>query len=109
MKSWDFTPKMTATQIDSNGKIKREKYDLSTPWQYPVIVDNMLNMEILMKSNDKKAREMAFSHADATMKNHYYYLLTSTNVFNFVTSNILNTISLTFMIFKLLSCSKSFL
>lgn len=44
-------------------------------WQYPVIIDNMMNLELLLwaASNDggKKLRQMAESHADKTMRFHY--------------------------------------
>jgi len=44
-------------------------------WQCPVIVDNMMNLELLMwafkKSGDSSFYKIAVSHADATMKNHY--------------------------------------
>lgn len=44
-------------------------------WQCPVIVDNMMNLELLMwafkKSGDSSFYKIAVSHADTTMKNHY--------------------------------------
>jgi len=44
-------------------------------WQCPVIVDNMMNLELLMwafkKSGDSTFYKIAVSHADTTMKNHY--------------------------------------
>ncbi|WP_430812239.1 MULTISPECIES: glycoside hydrolase family 88 protein [unclassified Carboxylicivirga] len=44
-------------------------------WQYPVIVDNMMNLEYLMwtsnTSNDKVYSDIATSHADITMANHF--------------------------------------
>lgn len=44
-------------------------------WQYPVIIDNMMNLELLMwaadKSGDKHLRKVAISHADNTLKHHY--------------------------------------
>ena len=43
-------------------------------WQYPVIVDNMMNLEFLFwaskTSGDPKYRNISLSHADQTMKNH---------------------------------------
>ena len=45
------------------------------PWQYPVIIDNMMNLELLMwaadRSGDKSLRDMAVSHADKTLKHHF--------------------------------------
>jgi hypothetical protein len=44
-------------------------------WQYPVIVDNMMNLEFLFwaskESGDPKYRDICISHADVTMKHHY--------------------------------------
>ena len=50
---------------DSNKKV----------WKYPVIIDNMMNLELLMwaskATGDNKYREIAMSHADKTMKHHF--------------------------------------
>ena len=44
-------------------------------WQYPVIIDNMMNLELLFwastNSGNIKLKEAAISHADRTMQNHY--------------------------------------
>lgn len=44
-------------------------------WNYPVIIDNMMNLELLMwtadRSGDKSLRDMAVSHADKTLKHHF--------------------------------------
>lgn len=44
-------------------------------WQYPVIIDNMMNLELLLwaakYSGDDTFRQIAENHADATMKNHF--------------------------------------
>lgn len=44
-------------------------------WMCPVIIDNMMNLELLFEasiiSGDNKFREMAIRHADATMEYHY--------------------------------------
>jgi len=44
-------------------------------WQCPVIIDNMMNLELLMwafkKSGDSSYYRIAVSHADTTMKYHY--------------------------------------
>lgn len=45
------------------------------PWQYAVIIDNMMNLELLMwaskNSNNSQFASIACSHADVTMKNHF--------------------------------------
>ena len=47
----------------------------SKKWQFSVIIDNMMNLELLSVSSaytgDNKFYDMALSHADRTMKNHY--------------------------------------
>ena len=44
-------------------------------WVYPVIIDNMMNLELLMVvgniDNDDHLRAVAVSHADKTMQNHF--------------------------------------
>ncbi len=44
-------------------------------WQYPVIVDNMMNLEMLFwaskETGNMKYRDIAVSHADVTLENHY--------------------------------------
>ncbi len=44
-------------------------------WKYPVIIDNMMNLEMLFKmseaTGDPKFRDVAVSHADVTLKNHF--------------------------------------
>jgi hypothetical protein len=44
-------------------------------WQYPVIIDNMMNLEMLLwtsaQTENQKYRDVAISHADKTMKHHY--------------------------------------
>lgn len=56
IRSWDFVPK-------------------ERDWKYPVIIDNMMNLELLMVAshvfNDDSLAYVARSHADVTMKNHF--------------------------------------
>ncbi|MFB6455024.1 glycoside hydrolase family 88 protein [Chitinophaga sp. Hz27] len=44
-------------------------------WKFPVIIDNMMNLELLTwaskASGDKKFAEIAKTHANTTMKNHF--------------------------------------
>jgi len=44
-------------------------------WTYPVIIDNMMNLEFLTQasalSGDSKYRDIAVTHANTTMANHY--------------------------------------
>lgn len=45
------------------------------PWTYPVIIDNMMNLEFLTEvskmTGDKRYRDIAVQHANTTMVNHY--------------------------------------
>ncbi len=72
IKSWDFGPTLPAHYMDNNG-IKTQNMALSEPWTFPVIVDNMMNLEYLMSSDNEKYRDIAFSHAEQTYKHHYFY------------------------------------
>jgi unsaturated chondroitin disaccharide hydrolase len=44
-------------------------------WKYPVIIDNMMNLEMMFKatdfSGDSSFYKIAVTHADNTMKNHF--------------------------------------
>ena len=44
-------------------------------WQYPVIIDNMMNLEMLCQTSkltgETKLMDMAISHADKTLANHF--------------------------------------
>ena len=44
-------------------------------WSFPVIIDNMMNMELLLKAaelgGDASLKDVALAHARTTMKNHF--------------------------------------
>ncbi|MET0392992.1 MAG: glycoside hydrolase family 88 protein [Chitinophagaceae bacterium] len=44
-------------------------------WKYPVIIDNMMNLELLTwsatQSNDSSLKQIAVAHANTTLKNHF--------------------------------------
>jgi len=44
-------------------------------WEFPVIIDNMMNLEMLFWASevtgDPKYKDICISHADVTMKNHF--------------------------------------
>lgn len=54
---------------------KKKAWDGKTVWEYPVIIDNMMNLEMLCYASDltgdPKYKKVAISHADKTMKNHF--------------------------------------
>lgn len=44
-------------------------------WEFPVIIDNMMNLELLFEasqlSGDNQFRDIAINHANTTLKNHF--------------------------------------
>lgn len=54
---------------------EKKSWDKKTLWKYPVIIDNMMNLEMLCYASDitgdPKYKEVAISHANQTMKNHF--------------------------------------
>ncbi len=44
-------------------------------WEFPVIIDNMMNLELLFEasklSGDTRFRDVAINHANTTLKNHF--------------------------------------
>lgn len=65
-------------------------------WQYPVIIDNMMNLELLFwafrESNDSLFYNIAVSHARTTLKNHFREDYSSYHVIDYdtLTGEILN-------------------
>ena len=57
------------------GLIMSWEPDEKRDWQFPVIIDNMMNLELMMEayklSGDTTLQHIAISHADKTMKCHY--------------------------------------
>ncbi|AWB65539.1 hypothetical protein C2869_03410 [Saccharobesus litoralis] len=78
IRSWDWIPRMRIKTIE-NGEKAIDMYTLSNPWTYPVIVDNMMNLEFLFASDSKRYHEIAFNHAKHTSINHYFYDESDTN------------------------------
>ena len=56
-------------------------------WKYPVIIDNMMNLELLTVgarlSGDDTLRQVALRHADTTLKNHFRGDYTSYHLVNY--------------------------
>lgn len=72
IKSWDFEPTFPV-HYKKVGDIKSQSMSLADPWTFPVIVDNMMNLEYLMSSDNEQYRDIAFSHAEQTYEHHYFY------------------------------------
>lgn len=58
-------------------------------WYYPVIIDNMMNLEMLFYaskvSGDKRFYDIAVKHCDATLKNHFREDFSTYHVVNYDT------------------------
>ncbi|WP_289132571.1 glycoside hydrolase family 88 protein [uncultured Bacteroides sp.] len=56
-------------------------------WSYPVIIDNMMNLEMLFwaseQTGNSKYRDIAIAHADKTLKNHFRKDMTSYHVVSY--------------------------
>ncbi|WP_316831763.1 glycoside hydrolase family 88 protein [Pedobacter aquatilis] len=52
-----------------------QSWNSSKTWKGPVIIDNLMNLELLLwvtaHGGDEKYRQIALNHADNTMKNHF--------------------------------------
>lgn len=52
-----------------------QSWNANKQWRCPVIIDNMMNLELMFKatvfSGDSSFHKMAVSHADVTLKNHF--------------------------------------
>lgn len=60
-------------------------------WQYPVIIDNMMNLELLFEAskltNDPTYNNIAIAHAKTTLKNHFRDDFSSYHVVDYDTIN----------------------
>ena len=78
IKSWN---------VDKGWQSKRN-------WQFPVIIDNMMNLELLFKASeitgDEKYKNVAISHANTTLKNHFREDFSSFHVVDYdpITGNV---------------------
>lgn len=58
-------------------------------WQFPVIIDNMMNLEMLFwaadQTGNEKYRNIAIRHADVTLKNHFRDDMSSVHVVDYDT------------------------
>lgn len=64
-----------ATRFNSRIGLIRSWDNNKNIWQYPVIIDNMMNLELIMWASKYTSgtglKDIAISHADLTMKNHF--------------------------------------
>lgn len=66
---------LSARYIPEAGIIQSWNSNKSKDWECPVIIDNMMNLELLFEatrlSGDSSFYHIAVTHADNTIKNHY--------------------------------------
>ncbi len=69
------------------GSIK--SWDWSDQWQFPVIVDNMMNLEMLFwasrETGNTEYKDIAVTHANTTLKNHFREDMSSVHVVDYDT------------------------
>ena len=73
-----------------NAKIGSIKsWDWAKQWQFPVIIDNMMNLEMLFwasnQTGDPKYRDIAIAHANTTLANHFRENMSSFHVVDYDT------------------------
>lgn len=75
------------------GSIRSWDWNASV-WQYPVIIDNMMNLELLFETarltGDSTFYNIAVTHADTTLKNHFRSDFSSFHVVDYdtITGNV---------------------
>lgn len=86
--------KSLSTRFDpKTGCIKswnyRKSWDGKREWFYPVIIDNMMNLELLFfaakETGQTKYRDIAITHAETTLKNHFRQNFSTYHVVNYDT------------------------
>jgi len=67
--------KSLSTRFNPKAGVIRSWDHNQDKWKYPVIIDNMMNLELLFEATkltgDSSFYKIAVSHADHTMKNHF--------------------------------------
>jgi len=67
--------KTLATRFNPTAGVIKSWDHNEDKWQYPVIIDNMMNLELLFEaaklSGDSSLYRIAVTHANTTMKNHF--------------------------------------
>jgi uncharacterized protein YyaL (SSP411 family) len=66
-----------------------KSWDWAKQWQFPVIIDNMMNLEMLFwaskETGDPKYHDIAISHANTTLANHFRENMSSYHVVDYDT------------------------
>jgi hypothetical protein len=83
--------KSLATRFNEKaGCTKSWDWDGGKKWVYPVIIDNMMNLELLMwaakNAPDSSLQHVAVTHAETTLKNHFRPDFSSWHVLDYDTN-----------------------
>ncbi|AWL13032.1 hypothetical protein HMF8227_02580 [Saliniradius amylolyticus] len=73
VQSWDWLPAIKFPVRGAQG-IEPMAFDIAQPWQLPVIIDNMMNLELLLTSSQSEHQQAAISHGQRTIDKHYFTL-----------------------------------
>ncbi|WP_141096180.1 hypothetical protein [Lacimicrobium sp. SS2-24] len=71
IRSWDWRNAIKFP-VQSEKGTQQQAFELDTPWKIPVIIDNMMNLELLLNSPLREHQLAALSHGQQTLDNHYY-------------------------------------
>ena len=99
-KAWELTGEQSYRDVvvqaarslvtrfdDTVGCIRSWSWGTPDRWQYAVIIDNMINLELLFQATritgDQRFYNIAVSHANTTMKNHFREDMTSYHVVDY--------------------------
>jgi hypothetical protein len=83
--------KSLSTRFNAKAGVIRSWDHSGAKWKYPVIIDNMMNLELLFEATkftgDSSFYKIATTHANNTIKNHYRPDFSSFHVVDYDTEN----------------------
>ena len=99
-KAWELTGEQSYRDVvvqaartlitrydETVGCIRSWSWGTPDRWKYAVIIDNMINLELLFRASeitgDKRFYNIAVSHANTTMRNHFREDMTSYHVVDY--------------------------
>lgn len=91
--------KSLSTRFNAKAGVIKSWDHNTTKWKYPVIIDNMMNLELLFEATkftkDSTFYKIAISHANQTMKHHFRPDFSSYHVIDYdtVTGNVLQKLT----------------
>jgi len=91
--------KSLSTRFNAKAGVIKSWDHNTDKWKFPVIIDNMMNLELLFEAtkftNDSSFYKIAVSHADKTITNHYRPDFSSYHVIDYdtVSGNVRNKLT----------------